>query len=141
MGDDKIQELFLQLVQDMSFVKAKLSYIEEQKFSARIDTLEAQNREHDRTIKSLEKRNDTMEEFVRGALQENKKQQTGVFISLGMAVFSAIISVLFGLLIRQGVVSCKWIIVKPTQKFTTAINTRMKKSSRQWKRSCKNVKN
>ena len=99
MGDDKIQELLLQLVQDMSFVKAKLSSIEEQKLSARIDSLEAQNREHDRTIKSLEKRNDTMEDFVRGSLQESKKQQTGVFISMGMAVFSAIISVLFGLLI------------------------------------------
>ena len=99
MGDDKIQELLLQLVQDMSFVKAKLSIIEEQKLSARIDFLEAQNREHDKTIKSLEKRNDTMEQFVRGSLQETKKQQTGVFISMGMAVFSAIISVLFGLLI------------------------------------------
>lgn len=99
MGDDKIQELLLQLVQDMSFVKAKLSSIEEQKLSARIDSLEAQNREHDRTIKSLEKRNDTMEEFVRGSMQETKKQQTGVFISMGMAVFSAIVSLIFSLLI------------------------------------------
>lgn len=99
MGDDKIQELLLQLVQDMSFVKAKLSSIEEQKLSARIDSLEAQNREHDRTIKSLEKRNDTMEEFVRGSIQETKKQQTGVFISMGMAVFSAIVSLIFSLLI------------------------------------------
>ena len=99
MGDDKIQELLLQLVQDMSFVKAKLSSIEEQKLSARIDSLEAQNREHDRTIKSLEKRNDTMEEFVRGSLRETKKQQTGVFISMGMAVFRAIVSLIFSLLI------------------------------------------
>ena len=29
MGEDKIQELLLQLVQDMSFLKAKLSNIEE----------------------------------------------------------------------------------------------------------------
>ena len=97
MGDDKIQELLLQLVQDMSFVKAKLSNIEEQKLSSRIDQLEAQNREHDRTIKSLEKRNDTMEQFVRGNMQESKKQQTGVFISMGLAVFSAIISMLINL--------------------------------------------
>ena len=55
MGDDKIQELLLQLVQDMSFVKAKLSNIEEQKLSARIDNLEGQNREHERIIRSLEK--------------------------------------------------------------------------------------
>ena len=99
MGEDKTQELLLQLVQDMSFVKAKLSNIEEQKLASRIDSLEAQNREHDRTIKSLERRNDTMEEFVRGSMQESRKQQTGVFISLGMAVFSAIVSLLFSFLI------------------------------------------
>ena len=98
MDNEKIQELLLQLVQDMSFVKAKLSNIEEQKLSARIDRLEAQNREHDRTIKSLEKRNDTMEQFVRGNMQESKKQQTGVFISMGLAVFSAVISMLINLL-------------------------------------------
>ena len=33
MGEDKIQELLLQLVQDMSFLKAKLSNIEQQKLS------------------------------------------------------------------------------------------------------------
>lgn len=98
MGDDKVQELLLQLVQDMSFVKAKLSNIEEQRLASRIDALEAQNREHDKTIHSLEKRNSTMEEFVRGTMQESKKQQTGVFISMGMALFSAIVSVLIGFL-------------------------------------------
>ena len=98
MGDDKIQELLLQLVQDMSFVKAKLSSIEEQKLSARIDNLEAQNREHDRTIKSLEKRSDTMEQFVRGNMQESKKQQTSIFLSIGLAIFSAIVSIVINLL-------------------------------------------
>ena len=98
MGDDKIQELLLQLVQDMSFVKAKLSNIEEQKLSARIDNLEAQNREHERTIRSLEKRNDTMEEFVRTNMQDSRKQQISVFISLGLAVFSAILSLLINLI-------------------------------------------
>ena len=97
MGDEKIQELLLQLVQDMSFVKAKLSNIEEQKLSSRIDQLEAQNREHNKTIKSLEKRNDTMEQFVRNNMQDNKKQQTGVFISMGMAVFSAVLSMIINL--------------------------------------------
>ena len=98
MGDDKIQELLLQLVQDMSFVKAKLSSIEEQKLSARIDSLEAQNREHERTIKSLEKRSDTMEQFVRGNMQESKKQQTSIFLSSGLAIFSAIVSIVINLL-------------------------------------------
>lgn len=98
MGDEKIQELLLQLVQDMSFVKAKLSSIEEQKLSSRIDQLEAQNREHDKAIKSLEKRNDTMEQFVRNNMQDSKKQQTGIFISMGIAVFTAIISVVISML-------------------------------------------
>ena len=98
MGDDKIQELLLQLVQDMSFLKAKLSNIEEQKLSSRIDNLEAQNREHERTIRSLEKRNDTMEEFVRNNMQDSRKQQISVFISLGLAVFSAILSLIINLL-------------------------------------------
>lgn len=98
MGEDKIQELLLQLVQDMSFVKAKLSNIEEQKLAVRIDQLEAQNREHDKTIKSLENRSSTMEQFVRNNMQDSKKQQTGVFISMGLAVFSAVVSLLFSFL-------------------------------------------
>ena len=98
MGDEKIQELLLQLVQDMSFVKAKLSNIEEQKLASRIDQLEAQNREHDKTIKSLERRNDTMEQFVRNNINDSKKQQTGVFISMGLAIFGAIVSIVIGML-------------------------------------------
>ena len=97
MGEDKIQELLLQLVQDMSFLKAKLSNIEEQKLSSRIDNLEAQNREHERTIRSLEKRNDTMEEFVRNNMQDSRKQQISVFISLGLAIFSAVLSLIINL--------------------------------------------
>ena len=98
MGDEKIQELLLQLVQDMSFVKAKLSNIEEQKLASRIDQLEAQNREHDKTIKSLERRNDTMEQFVRNNINDSKKQQTSIFISMGLAVFGAIVSVIISML-------------------------------------------
>ena len=98
MGDDKIQELLLQLVQDMSFLKAKLSNIEEQKLSSRIDNLEAQNREHERTIRSLEKRNDSMEEFIRNNMNDNRKQQISVFISIGLAIFSAVLSMLMNLL-------------------------------------------
>ena len=98
MGDEKIQELLLQLVQDMSFVKAKLSNIEEQKLASRIDQLEAQNREHDKTIKSLERRNDTMEQFVRNNMQDSKKQQTGIFISMGLAIFGAIVSVVISMI-------------------------------------------
>ena len=98
MNEDRIQELLLQLVQDMSFVKAKLSNIEEQKLASRIDTLEAQNKEHDRVIKSLEHRASTMEQFTRQNMQDSKKQMISVYVSLGMAVVSAIISFVFNML-------------------------------------------
>lgn len=98
MDNEKIQDLLLQLMQDMSYIKAKLDAIDEQKLNSRIDSLEAQNREHDRIIKSLEKRNNTMEEFVRKNMQDAKKQQTGVFISMGLALFSAVVSVVVGLI-------------------------------------------
>lgn len=88
----------MQILQDMSYVKAKLSNIEEQRLAARIDQLEAQNREHDKTIKSLENRSNTMEQFVRNNMQDSRKQQTSVFISMGLAVFSAIVSLIFNLL-------------------------------------------
>lgn len=98
MDNEKIQELLLQILQDMSYVKAKLSNIEEQRLAARIDQLEAQNREHDKTIKSLENRSNTMEQFVRNNMQDSKKQQTSVFVSMGLAVFSALVSLIFNLL-------------------------------------------
>lgn len=98
MDNEKIQDLLLQLMQDMSYIKAKLDAIDEQKLNSRIDSLEAQNREHDRIIKSLEKRNNTMEEFVRKNMQDAKKQQTGIFISMGLALFSAVVSVVIGLI-------------------------------------------
>lgn len=98
MDNDKIQELLLQLVQDMSYLKAKFDNIDEQKIGARLDNVEAQNREHDRTIKSLEHRADAMEAFTRGQMSDAKKQQTSVFISMGMAVFSAMVSLIVGLL-------------------------------------------
>lgn len=98
MDNNKIQELLLQLVQDMSYLKAKFDNIDEQKIGARLDNVEAQNREHDRTIKSLEHRADAMEAFTRGQMSDAKKQQTSVFISMGMAVFSAMVSLVVGLL-------------------------------------------
>ena len=103
--DDKTQDLLLQLLQDIAVIKAKLDTIEEIKLDAktignRVDNLEAQNREHDKTIKSLENRANTMEQFTRNNMADAKKQQTGVFISMGLAVFSSITSILFGLLMR-----------------------------------------
>ena len=92
MNEEKTQELLLQLIKDMSYVKAKLDNIDEQKISSRVDALEAQCKEHDRIIKALENRASTMEQFTRNNMMDAKKQQTSVFISMGLAVFSGIVS-------------------------------------------------
>lgn len=90
-------------MQDIAVIKAKLDVIEEIKIDAktigtRVDHLEAQNREHDKSIRSLEHRQNEMEAFTRRNMQESKKQANGVFVSMGIAVFSAVVSVVIGLL-------------------------------------------
>ena len=73
VGDDKVQELLLKLLEDMSYVKAKLDSIDAQKLSSRVDLLEAQSREQDRVIKQLEERNASFENFLRTNLNDDKK--------------------------------------------------------------------
>lgn len=103
MDENKISDMLLVLMQDIAVIKAKLESIEEIKLDAkeigiRVDHLEAQNREHDRIIKSLENRAGTMEKFTRDNMSDAKKQQTSVFISIGIALLSAILSFVFGFL-------------------------------------------
>lgn len=92
--NQKIEDLLLRLIEDMAYVKSKLESIEGQNLGSRIDAIEAQNKEHDHAIKSLENRASKTEEFIRNNMNDTKKQQTNVFISLGIAVFSAVLSVI-----------------------------------------------
>jgi hypothetical protein len=103
MDENKISDMLLVLMQDIAVIKAKLDSIEEIKLDTkslgnRVDQLEAQNREHDRIIKSLENRASTMEKFTRDNMNDAKKQQTSVFLSIGMAIFSAVLSLVIGFL-------------------------------------------
>lgn len=101
MDDNKISDMLMVLMQDIAVIKAKLESIEEIKvdtktLGGRVDLLEAQTREQERVIKSLENRASTMEQFTRNNMSESKKQQTSVIISLGMAVLSAVLSLVIG---------------------------------------------
>lgn len=98
MGDDKVQELLLKLIEDMSYVKAKLDSIDAQKLSSRVDLLEAQTREQDRVIKQLENRSSTLEEFVRTNLNEDNKANKALWTSIGLAIFSVILNIFVNLL-------------------------------------------
>ena len=92
MGNDRIEELLLQLIQDMAEVKSKLSNIDEQKLSSRVDLLEAQTREQERVIKTLEKREATLEEFIRNNINEANKSNKTVWVSIGIAFLTAALS-------------------------------------------------
>lgn len=97
MGSDRIEELLLQLIQDMSEVKAKLNNIDEQKLSSRVDLLEAQTREQERVIKTLEKRESTLEEFIRNNMDEANKSNKAVWTSIGIVFLTAALSFLINL--------------------------------------------
>ena len=97
MGSDRTEELLLQLIQDMAEVKAKLNNIDEQKLSSRIDLLEAQTREQERVIKTLEKRELTLEEFIRNNMNEANKSNKAVWASIGIAFLTAALSFLINL--------------------------------------------
>ena len=97
MGSDRTEELLLQLIQDMAEVKAKLNNIDEQRLSSRIDLLEAQTREQERVIKSLENRELTLEEFIRNNMNEANKSNKAVWTSIGIAFLTATLSFLINL--------------------------------------------
>ena len=96
-GNDRIEELLLQLIQDMAEVKSKLNNIDEQKLSSRVDLLEAQTREQERVIKTLEKREATLEEFIRNNMNEANKSNKAVWTSIGIAFLTAALSFLINL--------------------------------------------
>ena len=103
MDEKKTTELLLTLVQDISYIKGRLDTLDEIKMeqkenSNKIEKIEAQNERHERQISSLEKRASTMEEWNRNKMNDSKKQMTSVFISMGIAIFSAVVSIVVGLM-------------------------------------------
>ena len=98
MGNDRTEELLLQLIQDMAEVKAKLNNIDEQKLLSRVDWLEAQAREQDRVIKGLEIKNNDIEMFIRDSLMESNKTNKALWTSIGLAVFSVVLTIISNLI-------------------------------------------
>ena len=92
MGNDRIEELLLQLIQDMAEVKAKFNNMEEQKLSSRVDLLEAQTREQERVIRTLENRQVTLEDFIRNNMNEANKSNKAIWVSVGLAFLTAALS-------------------------------------------------
>ena len=103
IDETKLYDMLMTIMQKLAVLEAKIDSIEEIKIDAktvsnRVDKLEAHCERHDKQIDALENRANTLEQFVRNNLTDNKKQMTGVFISMAMAIFSAILSFVFNML-------------------------------------------
>lgn len=94
MSDEKVQELLLKLIEDVATINAKLDSINEQRLASRLDLIEAQTREQERVIKGLENRNSKLEEYVSNTLVEHEKANKGLWTSLGLAMFSVVLTVI-----------------------------------------------
>ena len=103
MDNDRIETLLLKLVEDVAQIKVKLDTIEDIKLNAkllteRVDKLESNQTTHDKTIRSLEKRQEAIETFIRSEMSESIKGKKSIMLSVGIAVFSAVLSVIVNLL-------------------------------------------
>ena len=103
MDETKLYDMLMIIMQKLAVLEAKIDSIEEIKIDAktvsnRVDKLEAHCERHDKQISQLENRANTLEQFVRNNLTDSKKQMTGVFISIGLALLSAILSFVFNML-------------------------------------------
>ena len=103
MDETKLYDMLMIIMQKLAVLEAKIDSIEEIKIDAktvsnRVDKLEAHCERHDKQLSQLENRANTLEQFVRNNLNDSKKQQTSVFISMGLAILGAVLSFIFNML-------------------------------------------
>ena len=100
MNEDKMYEMLMSIMQDLAVVKSKLDTLEEIKIdaktsNAKIERLENITERQEKQIATLENRSNTLEQFVRNNMVESKKEKNSIMLSIGIAIFSAVLSLLF----------------------------------------------
>ena len=98
MNNDRIETLLLQLLQDVSEIKTKVTALDEQNLGNRIDIVQSQTNENERVIKYLEERANNLEDYVRNELTEKNRSNKSIWISIGVAFFTAGLSFIMNLL-------------------------------------------
>ena len=103
MDDARIETLLLQLVSDVAVIKSRLDNIDEirevqKEIGTRVDHIEAQNSRHEYELKALENRASAMEQHVRNSMLDSNKTHKSALISAGLAIFGAIVSLVFNML-------------------------------------------
>ena len=90
MDNDRIETLLLKLLEDMAVVKSRLN--------SRVDKIDSEQSTHHKQLQSLEKRQSTLENFIRNEIVDSQKQSKTVTVSVGVAVMSAIITIIVAFL-------------------------------------------
>ena len=103
MDNDRIETLLLKLLEDMAVVKSRLDSIEEIKLDAKelagkVEKIESEQSTHHKQLQSLEKRQNTLEAFIRNEMADSQKQSKTITVSVGVAVMSAIITIIVAFL-------------------------------------------
>ena len=103
MDNDRIETLLLKLLEDMAVGKSRLDSIEEIKLdtkelTSRVDKIDSEQSTHHKQLQSLEKRQSALENFIRNEMSDSQKQSKTVTVSVGIAVMSAIITVIVAFL-------------------------------------------
>ena len=103
MNENRVEELLLKLIEDMAVVKSRLNSIEEIKLDAKelankVEKIESEQSTHHKQLQSLEKRQSTLENFIRNEMTDSQKQSKTITVSVGVAVMSAIITVIVAFL-------------------------------------------
>lgn len=103
MNENRVEELLLKLIEDMAVVKSRLNSIEEIKLdtkelTSRVDKIDSEQSTHHKQLQSLEKRQSTLENFIRNEMVDSQKQSKTVTVSVGIAVMSAIITIIVAFL-------------------------------------------
>jgi hypothetical protein len=108
MSEEKRNEYLLKLVEDVAIIKARTEVLTEMKAEMKVTDLKMEELvaisrehtsrldEHEKRIESSNKRHDEMEKFERDRITSSRKQLITTFISVGMAIFSVVLSFLFG---------------------------------------------
>lgn len=102
MDNDRIETLLLKLLEDMAVVKSRLDSIEEIKLDAKelaskVDKIESEQSTHHKQLQSLERRQNTLEEFIRSEMSDSNKQHKTTTVSVGIAILTAALSLIITL--------------------------------------------
>ena len=102
MDNDRIESLLIRLLEDVSQIKCKLDSIDRienntKELANKLDIIESNQSTHHKQITSLEKRQSTLEEFIRTEMSDSNKQHKTTTVSVGIAILTAVLSLIITL--------------------------------------------